>query len=266
MQSNRSRLVCMHGHSFDIARGGYVNLTGGHRKPTGDSAKMIAARAQFLGGGHYRPLADAIRSLARRHDPAGSGAVIDLAGGTAYYLAATLDALPHRFGLCVDLSRAALRHAVRAHPRVACVASDVWQPLPIASQSAATVLSIFGPRDTAEIERILAPSGTVIVASPNPAHLEEIIAPLGLIRVDPRKSERLATAFARFELVAAHDLAFELSLGHDEVSSLVTMGPSAHHYQPTEIAERIRRLPHPVTVGVALHVAVYGRTLRPQAR
>src|SRR5215468_2305851 len=55
---------CGQGHSFNIARQGYISLTGGGGGPgTGDSAAMVMARERFLGGGHYRPLADAIAGL-----------------------------------------------------------------------------------------------------------------------------------------------------------------------------------------------------------
>ena len=60
---------CDRGHSFNIARQGYVSLTSGRGGPgTGDSAAMVMARERFLGGGHYRPVADAIAGLAARLD------------------------------------------------------------------------------------------------------------------------------------------------------------------------------------------------------
>jgi SAM-dependent methyltransferase len=94
------------------------------------------------------------------------GLVADLAGGTGYYLAGILDALPHRHGACIDLSVPALRRAARAHPRAAALGADVWQPLPLADRSAALVVSIFGPRNAAETGRILIPGGTLIIATP----------------------------------------------------------------------------------------------------
>jgi 23S rRNA (guanine745-N1)-methyltransferase len=100
-----SRLACGCDHSFDIARHGYVNLTAGRAGPgTADTSAMVAARDRFLGHDHYQPLAVAVQSLATRHDPGVPGLVADLAGGTGYYLAGILDALPHRYGACIDLS------------------------------------------------------------------------------------------------------------------------------------------------------------------
>jgi 23S rRNA (guanine745-N1)-methyltransferase len=130
---------------------------------------MVAAREHFLGRGYYRPLAESVRSLAGQGDGPGRGLVVDLAGGTGYYLAEILEALPRRNGLCIDLSLPALRRAARAHPRGAALAADVWQRLPLAARSAALVLSVFGPRNPAEIDRILTPDGALIIAAPVPA-------------------------------------------------------------------------------------------------
>jgi 23S rRNA (guanine745-N1)-methyltransferase len=109
-----SRLGCDRGHSFDLARQGYVTLTTGHGGPgTGDSAAMVAARERFLGGGHYEPLAATLATLAARHvapaavvpgQGAGPGLAVDLAGGTGYYLARVLDALAGAMA-CVSTCR-----------------------------------------------------------------------------------------------------------------------------------------------------------------
>jgi 23S rRNA (guanine745-N1)-methyltransferase len=105
---------------------------------------MVVARDRFLGRGHYQPVAASVRSLAAQCDQREHGLVVDLAGGTGYYLAKILDALPHRHGVCLDLSAPALRRAARAHPRAAAIGADVWQHLPLATDSAAVVLSVFG--------------------------------------------------------------------------------------------------------------------------
>ena len=254
------QLICDNRHGFDIARQGYVNLTTGRANPgTADTASMIAARERFLGGGHYRPLARALRSLAARYEPGGPGLVADLAGGTGYYLAAVLDGLPHRFGLCVDLAAPALRRAARAHPRAAALGADVWQRLPLAARSAAVMLSVFGPRNADEIDRILTADGTLIIAAPGKAHLAELRQPLGLIGVDQRKPQRLADAFAAYDRPGTEALTYRLDLDHADLAALAAMGPSAHHIPPDVLADRIRALPSPTAVTVDLHISVYQR-------
>lgn len=255
------RLRCDLGHSFDVARQGYVNLTGGRRGPgTADSAEMVAARERFLGRGHYQPLADRLRSLASGLASEGRAAkdlVVDLAGGTGYYLAAVLDGLPGRYGLCVDLSVPALRRAARAHPRAAAIAADVWKDLPLATGSASLALSVFGPRNPAEIRRILAPGGALLVVTPGPGHLRELREPLGMIGVDERKPERLAEAFGGYVRDDAADVMVKMGLDYAEVSAVVMMGPSAHHVSTEQLADRLRALPDPVSVTAELRVQLY---------
>src|ERR1700748_864144 len=134
------QVACGRGHRFHIARHGYVRLVSGRGGPgTGDSAAMVMAREAFLGGGHYQPVADALSALAARSDRGGPGLVLDLAGGTGYYLARVLDALGGRLGTCVDLSAPALRRAARAHPRAVALGADVWPSLPLANGAAGLV-------------------------------------------------------------------------------------------------------------------------------
>ena len=253
------QVTCGRGHGFNIARQGYVSLTSGKGGPgTGDSAAMVLARDRFLCGGHYRPVADALSALASRGDPGVPGLVLDLAGGTGYYLAQVLDALDGRLGACVDLSAPALRRAARAHPRAAALGADAWQRLPLADGSAALVLSVFGPRNPAEIRRVLAPGGTLIVATPGPEHLAELRRSLGLIGIDERKSARLAEAYGDYASTAVRPVRYELRLGRDELTDLVAMGPSARHIAAGDLAVRVAALPPgPVTVTVDVEVRSY---------
>lgn len=254
-------LRCRHGHAYDIARQGYINLdTGAGRPHQADTAAMIGARENFLGQGHYAPVADAVSGLAGALDPAGPagpGIVLDLAGGTGYYLAAVLAALPGRAGICLDLSKPALRKAARAHPRAVAVGSDVWRRFPLADGSAAIVLSVFGPRNLAETIRVLGPAGIFLLVTPDPGHLAELVGPLGMLTVDEAKPRRVAAATAGLRPIAAQPLSYPVRLGHPAVHDLVSMGPSAYHIAPEQLGDRIAALPEPLTVTVAVTVAAY---------
>jgi 23S rRNA (guanine745-N1)-methyltransferase len=249
---------CARGHAFNIARQGYVSLVSGRGGPgTADSAAMVMARDRFLGGGHYGPVADAVSALAARCDRGGPGLVLDLAGGTGYYLARVLDALGGRLGACADLSAPALRRAARAHPRAVALGADAWQPLPLADGAAAVVLSVFGPRNPAEIRRVLSSGGALVVATPGGGHLRELREALGLIGIDERKSERLADAYGDYAVAAVTPVRYQLHLDHADLTDLVAMGPNARHLDAEVLAARVAALPSPAPVTVDVEVRAY---------
>ncbi|MEV0943658.1 putative RNA methyltransferase [Micromonospora wenchangensis] len=279
-------LRCPRRHSFDLARQGYVNLLTGCAPHVGDTAEMVAARANFLAAGHYDVISSALAEtaatwLATAAGPAepdglaaatplateaGFGAyplVVEAGAGTGRHLAAVLSAWPDAVGLALDVAKPALRRAARAHPRAAAALADTWQRLPLANRSVAVLLDVFAPRNGDEFHRVLHPAGVLLVVTPTDAHLAELVDVLGLLRVDPAKADRVADSLAgRFtpEHTAVHTA--RLSLDRAEVGTLVGMGPSAWHTDPARLAAAIDALPTPVTVTASVRLT----TWRPRTR
>jgi 23S rRNA (guanine745-N1)-methyltransferase len=56
-------------------------------------------------------------------------------------------------------------------------------------------------------------------------------------------------------------VSYQLSLDHADLTALVSMGPSARHITPQELAARIHSLPSPFTVTVDLQIRVFRRDL-----
>ena len=140
--------------------------------------------------------------------------------------------------------------------------ADAWAALPLRSGVAAAVLSIFAPRDPAELTRITAPGGRILVVTPEPDHLAELRAPLGLLEVDAGKADRLAEAFAGYaEQVDRRTLRFALSLGPGAAADLAGMGPAARHSSAEQIAAAAAALPDRVTVTAAVTLTLLRRPL-----
>jgi 23S rRNA (guanine745-N1)-methyltransferase len=242
---------CANGHSFDVARSGYLGLLPGDAQlGSADTAQMVAARGAFLGAGHFEPL---VRALGEEAERAGlpPGCVIDVGAGTGWYLARVLDGLPGRPGLALDLSKHALRRAARAHPLIAAVACDVWRSLPVRDSVGALALSVFAPRNGAEIARVLRPDGALVVVTPTARHLAELVEELGLLTVDERKQERLGAKLdAYLDLERRVERDWSLTLTAADVADAIAMGPSARHVAREE--PRARAAATPVTASVTI--------------
>jgi len=254
-------LRCERGHAFDIARQGYVNLLGGGAVAgTGDTSEMVAAREVFLGAEHYAHIAAALAGAVERAVVPIDIRVLDVGAGTGYYLAAVLDSLPNAVGVALDISKHAARRAARSHARASAIVCDAWDRFPIMSASVTVVLSVFAPRNAAEFARVVEPGGIVATVTPTQRHLAELVGALGLLTVDSRKEERLASTLGEhFSRESSRIVEAPLTLDHADVSALVGMGPSAHHLTPAERDTRIAELPDPVGVTSSATVTVWRR-------
>lgn len=260
-------VTCPGGHSYDVARQGYVTLRRGGGFG-GDTAAMVLARESFLAAGHFAGLAGvlaehATRALFGDQGDDGStggldGCVVDVGSGTGYFLAAVLDRMPDRVGIALDASPHALRRAARAHPRAGAVGCDVWQGIPVRPGVAALVMDVLAPRNGAEFRRIARPAGTLLVVTPTRRHFGELVSTLDLLSVDPHKAERLERTLAgNFTLVSRIEHDYPLLLSRQEVVTLVAMGPASWHADWATLTGRVNRLPEPVAVTASFAVSTY---------
>jgi 23S rRNA (guanine745-N1)-methyltransferase len=253
-------LRCGNGHSFDLARPGYVSLLrAGARSPGGDDGPMVAARAGFLAAGHYAPLTAAlVAAVAPDLTGPVTGVVLDVGAGTGQHLAAVLDAAPGAAGIALDASRYAARRAARAHPRAGAVVADAWAGLPVRTGSIAVGLDVFAPRNGAETARVLAPGGLLVVVTPGPDHLAGLVDVVGGLQVDAAKDTRLAAALEpHLRPLDRAEHRWPLTLSRPDALRAIAMGPSARHLPDPEAA--VATLPDPVHATASIVVTRYRR-------
>ncbi|MCJ0980211.1 methyltransferase domain-containing protein [Rhodococcus sp. ARC_M12] len=255
-------LWCDRGHSFDVARQGYVSLlTGDGGKFSGDSAEMIAAREVFLGEGHFDPIAAAVSAGV----PEGSDVVLDVGVGTGHYLAAVLNAHADARGIGVDVSKFAARRAARSHPRLGSVVADIWSGLPVRSGALSAVTCVFAPRNAGELNRVLVDDGVLVVVTPTSRHQRELRGPLGLIGVEEDKTRRLGESLSGlFEPVAESPLEYSMMLSRNDIDALIGMGPSARHGDPVARAAALAQFPDTTEVTASVTVSIYRATNQPR--
>lgn len=252
------RVRCASGHSYDVARQGHVTLLAGAHRHAGDTAAMVAHRIAFLAAGHYSPIAAAVAELAAA--AGATGVLLDIGGGPGWYAARTLDALPARVGITLDVSTAAARRAARAHPRLASVVADGTAGYPLRSGSVAVATCAFAPRNGPEIARVLAPGGRLVVVTPTPAHLAQVRGPLGLLAVGANKQARLAAGLPGLVAMERQEVRRELCLDRADLAHLALMGPSAFHLDPADLGARIAALPERIAVSLDVVAQAYTAT------
>lgn len=168
-------LVCPLGHTYDIARRGYVNLLQpqDRRSPTaGDAKEAMEARARLLAAGVGRSILDAFVQLAAV-DLRDGAVVVDLGSGVGDALA-LLAQRQSIDGVGIDLSTAAAEYAARRFPALTWVVANADRRLPLLDGSVDLVLSFNARRHPAECARVLAPHGTLLVAIPAEDDLIEL--------------------------------------------------------------------------------------------
>jgi 23S rRNA (guanine745-N1)-methyltransferase len=186
------RLVCPRGHSFDIARSGYINLLqpqDRRSKQPGDTAAAVAARRRLHDRGVTEPLLQAIAEIVNA-SPRDS--ILDAGCGDGYYLGE----LASRTGCDahgVDISIPAVEAAARRYPACEWVVANADRFVPYAEGSFHLILSITGRMHAAEFRRVLRDGGRLLVALPAPEDLIELRG-VGRDRV-PRTVETFAHDF-----------------------------------------------------------------------
>lgn len=226
-----SALRCGRGHSYDIAKEGYVNLLLANQKASqspGDTKEMAAARRLFLDKGHYGPLSDRIISLIGNETT--GGGILDAGCGEGYYLRRLLGAMSsHWDGYGLDISKEAVRLAAR--DKSACfIVASIHQNLPFASSSLDVVLNVFAPRNPDEFARVLRPGGRALVVVPAEGHLAALHDALQLPHIDGDKERRAVEEF-QGALVFDHSetIRDKRVLPPEDVLHLIQMTPTFWH-------------------------------------
>jgi 23S rRNA (guanine745-N1)-methyltransferase len=167
------RLVCERGHSFDVARSGYINVLQPQDRRSnqpGDTTAAVAARRRLHDRGVTRPLLNAIAEILAASE---SDVVLDAGCGDGFYLG-TLARETGFSGHGVDISVPAIEAAARRYPECEWVVANADRFVPYAGRSFSIVMSITARMNTSEFRRVLHDDGRLLIALPAADDLIEL--------------------------------------------------------------------------------------------
>ena len=224
---------CAKGHSFDVAREGYVNLLPvqhKHSRDPGDTPESLKARREFLQAGHYQGLRDAVLALL---SPLTPQRLLDVGCGEGYYTSAFTAMAAEVIGL--DIAKPAIQLAAkRFHGITWLVGSGALLPVDDASMDIVTHL--FTHLHVEELRRVVKPGGHVLVVTPGAEHLQAMRAAL-FDEVNAHQPDKFVAGFETgFDPPLRQEVRFALDLDRQSLRQLLQMTPYAWRAKPEKRA------------------------------
>ncbi|HAV3553138.1 methyltransferase domain-containing protein [Acinetobacter baumannii] len=220
---------CEQGHSYDIAKQGYVNLhvvQHKHSKNPGDTPESVDARRAFLQGGYYQPLQQALVHLLKDLK---AKMVLDIGCGEGYYTSAMQQVVEQCIG--VDIAKNAVQRAAKLNDKVTWVVGT-GATLPVIDQSMDVCTSLFSPIPQTEILRVLKDDGYLIVVTPASDHLYAMREAL-FEQVNPHTPQKFVEQLQDlFELKEQQVIDAPLVLDQQALKNLIAMTPYAYKASP----------------------------------
>jgi len=236
------QFVCESGHSFDIARQGYINLLPVQHKRSkqpGDNKAMVLARTHFLNAGIYEPVANKLSEIVSTYIINDNDyCLLDAGCGEGYYFDFLLQRLRQQPGendlsfIGLDISKDAIVQATKRNKRTSWVVGTNRQP-PLAAGSVDIILCMFGFFCEQGFYKVLKPGGKIIVVDPGMDHLKQLRE---IIYPEIKKS-KLSDASQldeqKFSLLSSDALQFEVHIsGKQQINHLLLMTP--HFYRASK--------------------------------
>jgi 23S rRNA (guanine745-N1)-methyltransferase len=209
------RVVCEKGHSFDVARSGYINLLQPQdrrsRNP-GDTAAALAARKRLHERGVTAPILEGLSAMLTGTAAAD---VLDAGCGDGFYLASLATQLGWK-AHGVDISIPAIDVAARHYHGCEWVVANADRMIPYSDASFSRVLSITGRMNAPEFRRVLKDEGFLLVAVPA---ADDLIELRGTGR--DRVSRTVAEFAGKFQLLEQRRITTSADLDAASVSDVL---------------------------------------------
>lgn len=248
---------CINGHSYDVAKEGYINLLLANMmnsKDPGDSKEMARARNLFLSKGYYKPLSDAINEAIGKYSP-GAGTLLDCGCGEGYYTENIKKAFPELSVSGLDISKPSVKIAARRDGNIDFAVASVFD-MPVPDDGFDVLLNCFSPLCEKEYRRVLVPGGIYIYVVPGPRHLWQMKE---AVYDEPYENHEEAICYEGFSHIGCEKVRYTVSLeSRDDIGALFRMTP---YYWKTSAkgAEKLSALER-LDTEISFDIHIYEKT------
>ena len=221
--ADEASLHCVQGHTFDIARQGYVNLLPG--KGAFYPLELFRNRRFVFDHGFYAPLLQKMEELIVKHTKSDYPLLLDAGCGEGYYAGNLLkgrDCVKVAF----DISREAVQLGAQKYDDVTFIVADLKR-IPLPSHSVDCVLDVLTPADYSEFSRVLRKNGRVLKAIPGENYLRQLRAlAQEQMQSAPYESTRVKDYFAlHMDCVQHERVTYNLPVTLEEARAFARMTP-----------------------------------------
>lgn len=214
--------ICENGHSFDIAKEGYVNLLRSSKNGDliGDDKISARMRRDFLNKGYYAPLMEELcRILADK-----KGNVLDICCGEGYYTAA-FGENPNLTVFGFDIAREMVRLAAKRGKGSYFVAN--MANIPIAEGSVDYCTHLFAPFNEAAFAKVLKEGGRLYTVIPGRFHLWGLKQ---AVYDTPYENDEVLPETKQLRLISQRKVTSQITLNcQEDIQAVFRMTPYFFH-------------------------------------
>jgi 23S rRNA (guanine745-N1)-methyltransferase len=245
-------LVCLQGHSFNIAKTGYVNFLGRPPK-TEYNQELFQARQIISESGFFKPLLECISQVIiaalKTREPENT-AILDAGCGEGSHLGQIIGALDtgEILGVGIDIVKEAVVMASKSYFDIIWCVADLAN-LPFREEKFDVILNILSPANYKEFSRTLKDEGLLIKVVPGSKYLKEL-REVFYYQTEKQtySNDKIIEHYTdNFKILEMRELLYTITLDKANLRHLIKMTPLSWTASEAEIEEVLKQEIHSIT-------------------